>query len=223
MGDFNDLKNRVAYGVPLAAVALTCLAFGLSAGLFITIIAGIFVWEVVSTLLRNWPSPSEKAIVPLVFLCFGFGGFYAALILRAENNGFFILILVALGVVATDTFAYIGGKKYGHTKFFPSISPNKTREGVMIGLGCGTIALFVGWSVLYRLELTGLEPFGALVMAVLLPVFAVAGDLLESWSKRRLGVKDFGTLLGSHGGVADRFDSMTVAFMAYALISPYFM
>jgi len=223
VGNFNDLGNRIMYGVPLAVVALTCLAFESSAGVFIAVIAAIFVCEVAVILWRNWPSLPKHAAVPIAFLVMGVTGFGFAFGLRHQDNGFYTLFLVALGVVATDAFAYIGGRKFGHSKFFPGISPNKTREGVLIGAGCGMTALLVGWSVLRRLELTDLKPLSAMMVVIILPIVAVAGDLLESKAKRLLGVKDFGKCLGSHGGVADRFDAMTAAFVAYGVISLYSM
>jgi phosphatidate cytidylyltransferase len=124
--------------------------------------------------------------------------------LRQQPDGF-ALVIGTMGVVwATDTCAYFAGRAIGGPKLWPALSPNKTWAG--LGGGMAGAALFaIGWALA-----TGWPtpwPLLALVGAMLAAA-AQAGDLFESWLKRRAGVKDSGTLLRSHGGIMDRVDGL---------------
>ncbi len=134
-------------------------------------------------------------------------------------NGHYWL-LAALGVVwAADTGAYFSGRKFGgrvfgSRKLAPTISPNKTIEGLVGGVLAGTIA-----GVLLGL-LAGAEvaqlPAVALVSMVA-ALFSVIGDLFESLLKRHAGVKDSGHLIPGHGGILDRIDGVLAALPVFAL------
>jgi phosphatidate cytidylyltransferase len=135
------------------------------------------------------------------------------LFLREQPHGFG-LALWALGLVwATDIGAYFAGRMIGGPKLAPSISPNKTWAGLIGGV---IAAAIVGALVAYLASL----PATAFVIAAPLAVVAQGGDLLESWMKRRAGVKDSGKLLPGHGGVLDRIDgALPVLILVAALIA----
>ncbi|RAU84524.1 phosphatidate cytidylyltransferase [Pontibacter arcticus] len=107
---------------------------------------------------------------------------------------------------ASDTGAYIAGKNFGKHKLFQRISPGKTWEGWAGGV---ILTLAVGYGLSYYFK--DLYLYQWLGMAVIISVFGVLGDLVESLLKRDLGVKDSGTLLPGHGGILDRFDSLLMA------------
>jgi phosphatidate cytidylyltransferase len=112
---------------------------------------------------------------------------------------------------ATDIMAYFAGRAIGGPKLAPRVSPNKTWAGLLGGMaGAG---LF-GWLMAWYFEMEPLfhwlgAPMGAI---------AQAGDLYESWEKRRAGVKDSGTLLPGHGGVLDRLDGLLAVALATTLL-----
>jgi phosphatidate cytidylyltransferase len=108
---------------------------------------------------------------------------------------------------ATDICAYFAGRSIGGPKLAPRVSPNKTWAGLIGGIGGA--ALF-GYLVAYWLELG--SPF--LYIGGVMAVVAQAGDLYESWVKRRAGVKDSGTILPGHGGVLDRLDGLLPVVLA---------
>ena len=124
-----------------------------------------------------------------------------------------LLIDVLIATFLGDTFAYFGGRFYGRTPLAPLISPNKTLEGLAIGVVGGTAAFW--FAGLYQDWLTGPD---ALLIGALVALAAPVGDLFESLIKRDLEVKDTGTLFGPHGGVLDRLDacffSIPVAYYA---------
>lgn len=135
-----------------------------------------------------------------------FGGFlYVAipsLALIALNWVWFAIVLWVMVVTwATDIFAYFAGRSIGGPKLAPRVSPNKT----WAGLGGGIVgAAVLGWLVAAWLDMGALFLFAGGLMGLV----AQAGDLFESWLKRRAGVKDSGTILPGHGGALDRLDGL---------------
>jgi phosphatidate cytidylyltransferase len=114
-------------------------------------------------------------------------------------------------VWATDITAYFAGRTIGGPKLAPRISPNKTWAGLIGGMvGAGLI----GWATATWFEM---EPL-FLWLGAPLGAIAQAGDLYESWEKRRAGVKDSGRLLPGHGGVLDRLDGLLAAALAMTLL-----
>lgn len=146
------------------------------------------------------------------------GGFLYALIAalsllwirdRAEN-GIELVMWVFITVWAVDIGAYMAGRSIGGPKLAPAISPKKTWAGFYGGIAAASL-LGGAWALL-----TGLELW-LLVAAPLLAVVAQAGDLFESWMKRRAGVKDSGNWLPGHGGVFDRLDGLLPVALLTAL------
>ena len=106
---------------------------------------------------------------------------------------------------ASDSGAYFAGKTFGRHKLFPRISPGKTWEG---WFGGTLTAILVGYLIsLYFHDLNLPQWLG---IAIIVSVFGVLGDLIESLLKRSLQVKDSGTLIPGHGGILDRFDSLVL-------------
>jgi CDP-diglyceride synthetase len=156
---------------------------------------------------RARPAPG----VASTFLVFGYVGImggFAGLIL-AQPDGIGLLLGVVLCCVGYDIGGYLAGSRFGRRHIAPSISPNKTAEGLLAGMAA---------SVVIGLILVGsISPWGrfeALALGVVVAVLAPVGDLCESLLKRDLGVKDLGGLLPGHGGVLDRFDAMLFALPA---------
>lgn len=141
----------------------------------------------------------------------------ALLFLREQSPDYqgLTLALWSLSLVwATDIGAYFAGRSIGGAKLAPRISPSKT----WAGLGGGVLAALLVGFLLHRFA--GL-PIQLAAASGLLAVAAQLGDLLESWMKRRAGVKDSGTLLPGHGGVMDRLDGVVAAAPFAALL--YFL
>lgn len=127
------------------------------------------------------------------------------------NEGIFALFWLIAIVALCDSGAYFIGKLIGFTPFSPT-SPNKTREGVIGGLLCGgLLGTLIG--------LAGYPFLLSLVVSFAASLFAIIGDLLESYFKRQAGVKDSGTLIPGHGGILDRIDALMLAvFVMLALL-----
>lgn len=124
-----------------------------------------------------------------------------------------LMVILFIIVWATDSFAYWTGRKYGKTKLAPAISPNKTREGLIGGMTGAAVCAFILALILGLPYAVFYLPLGAFVGAV-----SQAGDLFESWIKRRAGVKDSGQIIPGHGGLLDRIDGLLFAAPVYALL-----
>lgn len=147
-------------------------------------------------------------------------------------HGVYVATIVGL-VVCTDTGAYFTGRAIGGPKIAPRISPSKTWAGLFGGMVAAALWLTLAMLVMtYAISgLSGSGPdfgdtfdqarFGiAAMVGAGLAVAAQAGDFLESWLKRKAGVKDSSRLIPGHGGVFDRVDGLLpVAILAAWLMS----
>jgi phosphatidate cytidylyltransferase len=129
--------------------------------------------------------------------------------------------LVSLPILltwSTDVGAYTFGRAFGKKKLIPSVSPGKTVEGAVGGLGLAIVIclLYVRFILMPYAQL-GLTIQGAVLFAIVVSVAAQVGDLAESLLKREAGIKDSSRIIPGHGGILDRFDSilfvMPIAFL----------
>lgn len=130
------------------------------------------------------------------------------MLVRDVDGGRKWFFLGLLSTFAVDTGAYAVGRAIGRHKMAPKISPKKTWEGAAGGAIAGCVAVFA----LNALFDTGVGVGTIWHLAVAVPPAAILGDLLESWMKRRMGVKDASGLLPGHGGFMDRLDSVVAVF-----------
>ena len=121
---------------------------------------------------------------------------------------FIIIFIISL----CDIFAYLIGKKFGKSKIFPKISPNKTMEGYIGGSFC---SLFLFAIIFLYLNLNDLN---LILYVIIIIVASFIGDLYISFFKRKLNIKDLGKLFPGHGGVLDRIDSWLISFPLSFLI-----
>lgn len=128
---------------------------------------------------------------------------HAVLLRDLPNHGGGLLIDVLVGTFVADTAAYATGRMFGSHKVAPTISPNKTIEGLIGGFLIGTMGFW--FAGLYQDWLSGVD---ALIIGAAVAAVAPVGDLFESMLKRDLEVKDTGTIFGPHGGILDRLDAV---------------
>ncbi|HSZ13793.1 MAG TPA: phosphatidate cytidylyltransferase [Solirubrobacteraceae bacterium] len=157
------------------------------------------------TLVQPRPSVGGIAVTLLGIYWIGFALAHAVL-LRGLPHGLGIVIDVAVGTFLGDTGAYLGGRMFGRRPLAPAISPNKTVEGLLIGMLFAVVGVWIAGR--YQEWLPGTH---ALVLGLGVALVAPVGDLFESFVKREAGTKDSGGLFGAHGGALDRLDAVLFA------------
>jgi phosphatidate cytidylyltransferase len=131
----------------------------------------------------------------------------------AESAGRLTLLWIFAVVWATDTGAYIVGRRIGGPLLAPHWSPRKTWAGMIGGAGCAALA---GWAAS---RLFGVSALPLVLVSAGLAIVEQFGDLAESVAKRRFGVKDSSGLIPGHGGLLDRLDGLLAVIPAVALLT----
>lgn len=153
---------------------------------------------------KNKFSFDEVGFLMIAAIYVGFGFHYLMMTRHIPDNGLAILFFVIFTIWATDSGAYFIGRTFGKRKLSPIISPNKTVEGSLGGLGT---ALVLG--VLFQLIYPTFDSWMIVfTVTFVTSVCGQLGDLIESAFKRHYNVKDSGNILPGHGGILDRFDSL---------------
>ena len=202
----SDLPRRAASAVVMLTLAGAALWLG---GLwfdgFVILVSAACLFEAVRLIRRAGRNASGALVV---------AGCAAAIIYIGAAAGMLIElpIPVVLGViavfVATDTGAYFSGRTIGGPKIAPRISPSKTWAGLGGGMvAAGLVSLGFFYSNVGDRAFSAMGA-GAFAVGAGLAVLAQAGDFLESWLKRKAGMKDSSNLIPGHGGVFDRADGM---------------
>ena len=202
----SELLVRTLTGLLLLAAALAGAAVGGTVfAVFVAALATAMFYEW-TRIVRGWG---------MAWYVSGF--FYALLpalaslwVRERDAHGLFLLLWVFLVTWSTDIGAYFVGRSLGRRKLAPSISPGKTIEGLYGGIAAATL---IGGAWVLAMGLG--RPL--LALAPLLAIAAQAGDLFESFLKRRAGIKDSGTWLPGHGGVLDRLDGLVPVAVITAL------
>jgi phosphatidate cytidylyltransferase len=180
--------------------------------------AGVVWWLLISLyLFSKRPNPVSQAISPqklLAGLLVIPAAVFAMNSVHAQTNGPEWLLYGLMLVWVADIGAYFSGKRFGKNKLAPAISPGKTREGLLGGIFAVCIYSLIA-AIYFGLDTitSGL----LLVLAVVLTLISVVGDLFESVLKREFGVKDSGVILPGHGGILDRIDSVLAAMPVFTV------
>ena len=204
----NELLVRIVSGVIMIGIALAAAYEGRD--FFALLVAAVSV-----AMLWEWRNLTKE---------WGFkwsvGGFaYCAIpaialvwirLIEPDNMFPKLLLWVFIVTWATDIGAYFAGRAIGRRKLAPTISPNKTVEGLYGGIAAATL-LGGAWVLYFKLS----TPL--LILAPLFACTAQGGDLFESWMKRQAGVKDSGDWLPGHGGILDRLDGLVPVAVLTAL------
>jgi phosphatidate cytidylyltransferase len=153
-------------------------------------------------------SAASGRLAAAAFGVFYVGGLVAALPLvhrDAPDGAGSLWVIVAIAVTfASDTGAYFVGRALGRHKLAPAISPGKTVEGAVGGLGAALAFMFIARATFF--ESLGVRD--CLLVGLAAGVLGPIGDLMESLLKRSAGVKDSGHLIPGHGGMLDRIDAL---------------
>lgn len=231
-----NIEGKQGYNISLTSMIVMwacayplCYFFGyvgLFFGLIFAIIVAfiIFIFDEKKT-FNDFAVNCFALVYPMTLLSIVF--------IMNKNYGM-IPILLAIGIsTISDAMAYFVGATLGKKKIFPKISPKKTYAGCIGGVIGGAI----GGIIVYLIFELGKMPTHILftfswllhdntaltivlyaVVGLIMAVFSEIGDLAASRVKRNVGIKDYGKILGSHGGILDRIDSVLFSIFAMGLI-----
>jgi phosphatidate cytidylyltransferase len=188
-------------GVIIAAYAGDVLHVLLALMAFFPVLFGI-------TLLQRRAGTLGMAITVLGVVWIGVA-FAHGVLLRDLPHGGGIIVDILVGTFVGDTAAYLGGRWFGQRPLAPRVSPNKTVEGLAIGMGVAILATCLAGT--YQEWLSGTDAF---LLGLGVALAAPLGDLFESFVKRDAGTKDTGRLFGAHGGALDRLDAVMFTTVA---------
>ncbi len=211
--EYAVLVRRLRPLVLAAYVAAVAMLLGAELGglewLLGSILLGLLVAFLLHAFARTRP-PATVAIGSTVLgaVWIGLGLAHVILLRGLPRDGLLAILTVLFVVWASDTLAYVAGRLVGRHRLAPVLSPGKTWEGLVAGTAA---AVAVAFFALYEDRDTFLTIWQALVLGGVLAFAGIAGDLFESALKRDMEVKDTGRLLGAHGGVLDRIDSLLYA------------
>jgi phosphatidate cytidylyltransferase len=195
------LGGYLGYAATLLGLQLGGLEWMLG-GLLATFVFAFVVYGLGGVRL----SATTSFAVTLLGVAWVGAGIGCLLLIRdIPEYGFWAVMTVLFTVFAADTGAFFVGRTIGRHRMSPTISPNKSWEGFVGGVLAAVGMAFV---ILYRDREEFLSIPESLLLGLVIALAAVLGDLFESAIKRDLEVKDSGRVLGGHGGMLDRLDSL---------------
>jgi phosphatidate cytidylyltransferase len=230
--EYSGLSSAVGYPLPavvsgvatlLASVGVTSTRWvgdtiaGTAIALDAVLMSAFVVLAALS--LTTWRGGRDAlgrvsaSMFPMLYLGLPIGALIAIRSMRGPAG----LFLLMLTVMVSDTAQYYSGRMFGRTPLAPAISPKKTVEGAVGGFVFGMLLMAVaGHWWLPDVSLLIRSLLGAALVAL-----GIAGDLFESFLKRRAGVKDSSALIPGHGGVLDRIDALLFAAPVYYIVLKY--
>jgi phosphatidate cytidylyltransferase len=199
------LHHRVALQVANLVIVASVAVLGTQAVEWLiggTVLVGIS-WPVVKAdtgrAIRDLGAAAVGAVIISILLVHG-----VLIVFERGQLGINVFAALAVACAGSDVGAFIVGRRFGRHPLAPTLSPGKTREG-LIG---NVLGAAVGLAPFVPLLRPNFEPQALVVIVFLVAIGAVWGDLLESAIKRESGVKDAASWLPGFGGILDRIDSL---------------
>jgi len=205
-----SLRPLVLAGYAGALAALLGAELGgpewMLGGFMLTLLLAFLLYGIAET-RQSATVTMSSTVLGVAWIALGLG--HLLLLRDFPEHGRLAVFTVLLAVFADDTAAYLIGRLLGRHKLAPSLSPGKTWEG----FAAGTLAaIAVAFFALYEQDFLTIPE--SILFGAAIALAGATGDLFESALKRDLQVKDSGHLLGGHGGMLDRIDSLLFASVA---------
>mgnify|MGYP001230368199 FL=1 len=180
--------------------------------IFIIFIENIWIFTIALSLICSfaiyeWITNNLKHLFFGILLIINFlisSIFFVNIEIASNISSYIIFLIIILNTSIYDSLAYLVGSRCGKIRITKRISPNKTLEGLLGGL---FFSALYGYLIYKYLELSNL----LMIIFVVSSFFAFIGDIYISYLKRKIGIKDTGSILPGHGGILDRLDSHLIA------------
>ncbi len=209
-----ELQNRILSSIIIIPLSLFFIIKGSTYFiLFLTILFFISCLE--------WLKMNKKILSKLLGILFLLFSFYSSYLLRNDDLGLFLFILLIC--ISTDLGGYIFGKFLKGPKLI-KISPNKTYSGM---IGSFLLAIFVSYVFLFNFNLIFVgdknisENYYFIILVLLISAVSQIGDLIISFFKRSSNIKNTGKIFPGHGGLLDRIDGMIFVFPTAYMITMF--
>lgn len=222
----HSLYLRIASALVLAPLVVGCVLYGGWPFLFMIGVAMGISFKEWLRMAKRSQSRMMDAVFGLFYIVACFLAF-VNLRLHHGDSGAGLTLCLMLCVWATDIGAYFTGKTIGGPKMAPSISPNKTWAGLIGGIASSIAIFFVyalyigpalgGWFNEGMVLPEGLSFAMIAILGLVIALSDQAGDLFISWEKRKVNLKDTGSLIPGHGGMLDRIDGLLLAGLVFLL------
>lgn len=212
-------NNQILFGKALFLILLFSYLFASLNLIQLTILISVLFWLIFSAYLVLGKT-SKLSLVSfdnfyirlLILLSFCSCSLY---LMKVSDifvfSNFILFFILIINSAISDSSAYLVGSSIGKTPLFPDISPNKSLEGFLGGLGG---CFLFGFGIYYIFE----TPASFIAVLVIGSFFAFVGDYFFSFLKRKSGIKDTGNILPGHGGLLDRIDSHLSSFPVLILL-----
>ena len=210
--DYKNLYYRTLSSLFLIVLLLSSIYF-LSKYLFIiiTVLYVIIFYKVFKIFKIN----SFKLLFLFFYILVSYIAIQSYLIYFYNPIIFLYFVLI---VVLFDSISYFAGSLFGKTKIFINLSPSKTYEGLFFGI---LITLIISYFINYTFFI--FNNYYYIVFNLLVISTAFIGDILESYFKRKVNLKDSSNFLPGHGGFFDRFDGFILSVIPLFLFSYYLL
>lgn len=214
----NQLASKALF-----LLALFGVAYLMTYELHYWLYAGLIVWGLILFAVLGFPS--SQSIWGYRSIVIALGLFLLPLFAHSMlgvyqyQQGKALVVYILFLVWAADVGAYFAGKLLGMHKLIPAVSPGKTVEGLLGGFSLSMLTAFAGYYY-FKPE----HCFKWFLLAILTTLISMLGDLFISMLKRRVKIKDTGTIFPGHGGALDRLDSLIAAlplfYCGLSLLAP---
>ena len=170
---------------------------------------GYLLLFIIAAMIIEIFKESKTSILNISSTVFGFlwiGVFISLLVHLRFFAGAKLTLIIFVSLWICDTFAFFFGKNFGKTKIIPEVSPNKTIVGTLSGV-FGSIFFLI---LISYYNIIDISLINALILGLITGGVSQFGDFFESKLKREIDIKDTSNILKGHGGILDRFDSLSI-------------
>ena len=186
----------------------------------------LLTWITMSTMIIEIFRKKETPFINICTIIFSF--IWLGIMLGSLSTlrnidiiGFHITLALFLSVWICDTAAFVFGTRFGKRKILPNISPNKTWVGTIVGLLSSITFMLIAYH--YGFFPSMVTFMDICVLGLISGIFGQLGDFAESLLKREAKIKDSSNFLRGHGGILDRFDSLSFAAPLTLMYCNYFI
>ena len=212
----NELLKRVFFGAIYVVIMWFGTAYSEKTFQVLFLILGLWSIYEMWKLRKGKPKLVALLVVIIPFFTIQFFGMTDSDFPELPFNPSVVLLMFIL-TWTFDSFAYLVGKKLGKTKILPKISPKKSWEGFFGGYLFCILASSLSHFV-FEDYFNHISTLSYILITIILPFTATTGDFIESYYKRKAGVKDSGKIMPGHGGILDRMDAFLITIPVIYII-----